>query len=109
MFDTLAQINIAALYDNVVHLRMSAQVLTTCIVFSTIGACILGRFTGNFGNVTYPLNFAVLFIGSFLANCAFDGLEIPALHYQQQVLMFTVGGMLSASFGLLWLSGARNS
>jgi hypothetical protein len=109
MFDTLAQMNIAALFDNVVQMRMTAQVLTTCIVFSTIGACILGKFTGNFGNVTYPLNFSVLFIGSFIANCAFDGLDIASIHYQQQVLMLTVGGMISASFGLLWLSGARNT
>jgi hypothetical protein len=109
MFDTLAQINIAQLFDNIIHLRITGQVLTTCIVFSTIGAVILGKFTGNFGNVTYPLNFSVLFIGTIITNSAFDGFDIPTLEYQHQVLMFTVAGMISGSFGLLWLSGARNT
>jgi hypothetical protein len=109
MFDTLAQINIAALFDNIIHMRITGQVLTTCVLFSTIGAVILGRFTGSFGNVTFPLNFAVLFIGAFVTNCAFDSLDIPTLQYQHQVMMFTVAGMISASFGLLWLSGAKNT
>jgi hypothetical protein len=109
MFDTLAQINFAQLIDNVVNLRITGQVLTTCIIFSSIGAIILGKFSGNFGNVTYPLNFSVLFIGAVITNSAFDGFDIPTLEYQHQVLMFTVGGMCSASFALLWLAGARNT
>ncbi len=108
MFDTLAQINIASLVDNITHMRMSAEVLVTCVLFSTIGAIILGKFTGNFGNVTFPLNFSVLFIGAFITNCAFDGLDIPSLQYQHQVLVLTVIGMISGSFGLMWLSGAEN-
>jgi hypothetical protein len=109
MLETLVQFDFNALWDNFVHLRISPQALITCIVFSTFGAVILGMFTGNFGNVTYPLNFSVLFIGSFLTNCVFNGFHIEALRYPHQVLIFTVAGMVSASFGLLWMSGAKRT
>ena len=109
MFNALAHIDVAALFDDIINLRISVPILTMCIVFSSLGAVILGRFTGNFGNITFPLNFSALFIGTFITNGLFDGLDIPAIQYQQEVLMFTVAGMISASLGLMWLSGVRNT
>ena len=109
MFHTLAQINFAEVIDNIIHLRITGQVFTTCVIFSVIGAIILSRFTGSFGNVTYPLNFAVLFLGAVITNSALRGIDIPVLQHQHQVLMFTVAGMLETSFTFLWLTGARKS
>ena len=107
MLSSLDHVNVADLFNNVIHMRISAQVVITCVIFSSIGAIILGRFAEGFGNMTFPLNFSALFIGTFIANSALDGLDIPAIQYQQEVLMFTVAGMISVSFGLMWMSGSK--
>lgn len=108
MFDTLAQVNVANIFNDLIHMRMSAQVLSTCIVFSAIGAIILAKFTGSFGSVTFPLNFIALFVGTFVTNCLLDGIDIPSIQYQQEVLVFTIAGMVSSSFAIMWAAGAKN-
>ena len=72
------------------------------VLFSAAGAVILGKFTGTFGNLTVPLNFSALFIGTAVTNSLLNGVDIPTIQYQQEVLLYTVVGMITGSFGMLW-------
>jgi hypothetical protein len=108
MPNSFAQVDIWAMFDNVVHMNVSSQALAMCVVFSFLGAVILGKFTGSFGNIAFPLNFAILFIGTFVTNCMFDGIDIPTFQFQQEVLLITIVGMISTSIAMLWILGTEN-
>ena len=88
--------------DSIVRLDLSREALMMSVIFSAAGTVILGKFTGSLGHLTAPLNFAALLVGSVIANCLLDGIDIPAIQYQQEVLVFTILGLISGSFGVLW-------
>jgi hypothetical protein len=48
------------------------------------------------------LNFSALFIGTGLANILLDGIDIPAIQYEQEVMLFTLIGLIFGSFAMLW-------
>ena len=88
--------------DSLIHLDMSDEAVAMSVLFSAAGAVILGKFTGTFGNLTVPLNFSALFIGTADTNSLLNGVDIPTIQYQQEVLLYTVVGMITGSFGMLW-------
>lgn len=88
--------------DSLIHLDMSNDAVAMSVLFSAAGAVILGKFTGELGNLTVPLNFSALFIGTAVTNSLLNGVDIPTMQHQHEVLLFTVLGMLTGSFGMLW-------
>jgi hypothetical protein len=93
LYDTLEQL---------VRLDMSREALLTSLLFSAAGALLLSRFTGAIGQLTLPMNFSALFIGTGLANILLDGIDVPAIQYEQEVLLFTLVGLITGSFAMLW-------
>jgi hypothetical protein len=89
--------------EHLVRLDMSREALMMSLLFSAAGAVLLAKFTGAIGHLTLPLNFSALFIGAGLANIIFAGVDIPAIQYEQEVLVFTLLGMISGSFAMLWV------
>jgi hypothetical protein len=93
LYDTLEQL---------VRLDMSNEAILSSLFFSAAGAFLLAHFTGTIGNLTLPLNFSALFIGTGLANILLDGIDIPAIQYEQEVMLFTLVGLVLSSFAMLW-------
>jgi hypothetical protein len=88
--------------EQLVRLDMSREALLTSLLFSAAGALLLSRFTGAIGQLTLPMNFSALFIGTALANILLDGIDVPAIQYEQEVLLFTLVGLITGSFAMLW-------
>ena len=88
--------------EQLVRLDMSREALLTSLLFSAAGALLLSRFTGAIGQLTLPMNFSALFIGTALANILLDGFDVPAIQYEQEVLLFTLVGLITGSFAMLW-------
>jgi hypothetical protein len=105
MFDALVHFDISTMISNMFHLKVSSQVVVMCALLSAAGAVILAKLTGSFGNLTYPLNFSVLLAGTVLANSLFAGIDIPSFQQQQEAVVYAVGGLVSASFAMLWFTG----
>ena len=95
--------------DSMIRLNMSDDAVAMSVLFSAAGAVILSKFTGSLGNLTFPLNFSALFIGTALTNSLLNGVDIPTIQYQQEVLLFTVLGLISGSFGMLWFTGPERN
>ncbi|HQY72254.1 MAG TPA: hypothetical protein PLK44_00915 [Aestuariivirga sp.] len=93
LYDTLEQL---------VRFDLSREAMLTSLLFSAAGALLLSRFTGAIGQLTLPLNFSALFIGTALANILLDGFDVPAFQYEQEVLLFTLVGLIAGSFAMLW-------
>ena len=89
-------------FEQLVRLDMSREALLTSLLFSAAGALLLSRFTGAIGHLTLPMNFSALFIGTALANILLDGIDVPAIQYEQEVLLFTLVGLITGSFAMLW-------
>src|SRR4051794_23615192 len=81
---------------------LPSQTFLISAVFSMIGAVILGRFTGNIGALTFPLNYSVLFIAAVLSNYALSGLRVGLPGLPAPVL-FTVCGMTWGGLSMLAL------
>lgn len=105
MLDTLAHLDISTMFSNMIQLKVSSQVLVMCAFLSAAGAVVLAKLTGRFGNLTYPLNFSILLAGTVLANGLFAGIDIPSFQQQQEAVVYAVGGLVSASFAMLWFTG----
>ena len=88
--------------ENLVRLEMSNEALLMSLLFSAAGALLLAKFTGKIGHLTLPLNFSALFIGAGFTNILLAGFDIPTIQYQQEVLLFTILGLITGSFGMLW-------
>lgn len=88
-----------------------AQPTVLILICCTVGAVILSRYTGNMGNLTIPVNFSALFIGSLLSNWLLGRLHLPVDRVLVQPLLITLVGMVAAAFCLMMLiksdSGAR--
>ena len=101
----LSNVLYSSLYETMeqlVRLDMSNEALLASLFFSAGGALLLSRFTGAIGDLTLPLNFSALFIGTALANILLDGIDIPAIQYEQEVMLFTLIGLVTGSFAMLW-------
>jgi hypothetical protein len=86
--------------------QMHEYVLFLSILFSLIGAIILGRFTGAMGSLTLPLNFSALFIGSITSNWLMRGIDLNLDAQVQRPLVGSLIGMLIASLMMLrWIRG----
>jgi hypothetical protein len=109
MLETLLNISIADMINSLTRISIANDALVICLLFSGIGAAILAKFTGKIGEITIPVGFAVLFIGSFLANWALGGINIPVMVRQQELLVFTILGMSFSSFILLWFTGPEKT
>ena len=80
----------------------SADALPLTYLCSLLGALVLGRFTGNFGNLTMLLNVSALFIGAAFSNWLFHGIDLPMDHSLHQPLLISMIGMLMAAFAMMW-------
>jgi hypothetical protein len=105
MFEQLIGSRLSEFIQSVVYINIPEDALMVCLLFSIGGAYVLAKFTGPIGNLTVPLNFSALFVGAFLTNWLLYGTDIPMIVHQQEVLVYTVLGMITSSFGLLWLTG----
>ncbi len=103
MLTNLLYSSLSNTLEHLVRLDMSREALIASLFFSIAGAFLLAKFTGTIGHLTLPLNFSALFIGAGLANIIFAGIDIPAIQYEQEVLVFTILGMVSGSFAMLWV------
>ena len=102
MLSNLLYSGLSNAIENLVRLDMSNEALLMSLLFSAGGSLLLAKFTGTIGHLTYPLNFSALFIGAGLANILLAGIDIPTIQYQQEVLLFTILGLITGSFAMLW-------
>jgi hypothetical protein len=103
MLTNLLYSSLSNALEHLVHLDMSREALFMSLLFSAAGAILLAKFTGTIGHLTIPLNFSALFVGAGLANILLAGVDIPAIQYEQEVLVFTLVGMIVGSFTMLWV------
>jgi hypothetical protein len=102
MLSNLLYSTLSNAIEHLVRLDMSGEALLMSVLFSAAGSLLLGRYTGTIGNLTVPLNFSALFIGTGLTNILLAGVDIPAIHYQQEIMLFTLLGLITSSFAVLW-------
>ncbi len=102
MLSNLLYSSLSNAIEHLVRLDMSNDALLMSVLFSAAGSVLLAKFTGTIGHLTIPLNFSALFIGAGLTNILLAGVDIPTIQYQQEVLVFTILGMITGSFGMLW-------
>ena len=87
---------------------MPAELLPLSMLFAAFGALILGRFTGNMGGLTLPINFSALFIGATLANSLLHNVDLQIDRTVQQPLFVSIFGMIFASIAMmLWIQSDR--
>jgi hypothetical protein len=103
MLTNLLYSSLSNTLEHLVRLDMSREALMMSLLLSAAGALLLAKFTGTIGHLTLPLNFSALFIGAGLANIIFAGVDIPAIQYEQEILVFTLLGMVTGSFAMLWV------
>lgn len=108
MLTNLLYSSLSNTLEDLVRLDMSREALMTSLFFSACGALLLAKFTGTIGHLTIPLNFSALFIGAGLANIVFAGIDIPAIQYEQEVLIYTLVGMIISSLTMLWVIRPEN-
>lgn len=78
------------------------------VVFSLAGALILGRFTGNMGTLTFPINFSAVFIGTTMSNWLLGGIKFEAADPIQGPMLVSMAGMVLASLLMMrWLQSDR--
>jgi hypothetical protein len=102
MLSNLLYSTLSDTIEHLVRLDMSNEALMMSLLFSAAGSILLAKFTGAIGHLTIPLNFSALFIGAGFTNIILDGIDIPTIQYQQEVLLFTILGMITGSFAMLW-------
>jgi hypothetical protein len=102
MLSNLLYSTLSETIEHLVRLDMSNEALFMSLLFSAAGSILLAKFTGTIGHLTIPLNFSALFIGAGFTNIVLDGIDIPAIQYQQEVLLFTILGLITGSFAMLW-------
>lgn len=103
MLSNLLYTTLSNAIEHLVHLDMSGEALMLSLLFSAAGAVVLSKFTGTFGHLTVPMNFSALFVGTGVTNILLAGVDIPAIHYQQEVMLYTVLGLIAGSFAMLWI------
>lgn len=87
---------------------MPAELMPLSMLFAAFGALILGKFTGNIGGLTLPINFSALFIGATLANSLLHNIDLQIDRTVQQPLFVSIIGMVVASFAMmLWIQNDR--
>ena len=69
---------------------------------SILGALVLGRFTGDFGNLTMALNCSALFLGAMGSTWLLQGLDLPMDRAVHQPLLVAMIGMLVSAFAMMW-------
>ena len=102
MLSNLLYTSFSNAVESIVRLDLSPEAMMMSVLFSAAGAIVLGKFTGTIGHLTVPLNFSALFVGTVITNSLLDGFDIPAMQYQQEILLFTILGLIGGSFGMLW-------
>ena len=102
MLSNLLYSSLSNAIEHLVRLDMSNDALMMSVLFSAAGAVLLAKFTGTIGHLTIPLNFSALFIGSGVANILLAGVDIPTIQYQQEILLYTIVGLICGSFIMLW-------
>ena len=102
MLSNLLYSTLSNTIEHLVRLELSNEALLASLLFSAAGAILLAKFTGTIGHLTFPLNFSALFIGAGFANILLDGIDIPTIQYQKEVLLFTILGLITGSFAMLW-------
>ena len=103
MLSNLLYTTLANTIDHLIRLDMSNEALLMSVIFSAAGTILLSQYTGTIGHLTIALNFSALFIGAGFTNIILAGVDIPAIHYQQEILLYTIIGLIIGSFAMLWL------
>ena len=75
------------------HMDLPSGTLSVSAIFSGVGAIILGKFTGDLGALTLPINYIGLFIGAILANWGLSGIHLPLAGDLQAPIIFALTGM----------------
>ncbi len=84
------------------------QAVPFSVLFSLVGALILGRFTGSMGGLTFPINFSAVFIGTTLSNWLLGGVKLEVTNPVQGPLLISMIGMVLASLLMMrWLQRDR--
>ena len=81
---------------------LSSNALLLPYLCSLLGAFVLGRFTGDLGNLTMPVNCGALFLGAAGATWLLHGIDLPMDHTIHQPLLVSMIGMLAGAFAMMW-------
>ncbi|MBC8036762.1 MAG: hypothetical protein H7X89_06060 [Rhizobiales bacterium] len=69
---------------------------------SVLGALVLGKFTGNLGHLTLPVNCLALFLGAMASTWLLHGIDLPMDHAVHQPLLVSMLGMMAGAFAMMW-------
>lgn len=89
--------------------QLSSHALLLSYLCSVLGALVLGKFTGDLGNLTMPLNCSALFLGAVTATWLLRGLNLPMDHSLHQPLLVSMIGMLFGAFAMMWWLRGNNA
>ena len=82
--------------------QLTPEALVLPYLCSVLGALVLGKFTGNLGNLTMPLNCSALFLGAMASTWLLSGINLPMDHVVQQPLLVSMIGMVAGAFAMMW-------
>jgi hypothetical protein len=78
-------------------LGLAPDVLLVAAVCAGLGALILSRHTFQMGNLTYPINFLVLFAGAVMANLLLIDMRLPFGLSSERPVVISIAGMIVVS------------
>jgi uncharacterized membrane protein YfcA len=79
------------------YLSIPGKAVQMSLIFSIIGTVLLTRVTAALGNLTIPLNFTALLIGSIGANYLLSDVVMPFEPKYQKPFIVSLGGMMVAA------------
>jgi hypothetical protein len=82
---------------------LPGETVSIAVIFSALGAIILGRFTGNLGVFTFPFNYTALFVAAIVSNWLLSDIRLPVDHTIQAPFLFSVVGMTIAALSMMAL------
>lgn len=84
-------------------LGLPPESFSVSAVFSGIGATILGKFTGEIGFATMPMNYVALFVGALLGNWALADAGLPFDPRLQAPILFALAGMAITGLSMMFV------
>ncbi|NJM29550.1 MAG: hypothetical protein HC855_05120 [Rhizobiales bacterium] len=83
------------------YLNIPGKAIQMSLIFSIIGTVLLTRVTAALGNLTAPLNFIALLIGSVGANYLLADVIMPFEPKYQKPFIVSLGGMMVAALVMM--------
>lgn len=86
-----------------IDLQLPPESFSVSAVFSGAGTAILGKFTGQIGFATLPLNYLALLAGALIGNWMLADANLPIEPTLQAPMLFALAGMAVTGLSMMWV------